>query len=215
MGIDPDEPTALYRLYDNSDVLLYVGISKHPERRWTEHAVDRSDTWWPLVAAKRVEWFATRKEAESAEVATIRAERPVHNRDHAPRDYQQSLREASDKQAVFKRGRSDFGAVASLMQAEIDAGYWPAGERLPIQRELLRKYLITQSTLQRALQRLLDAGVVADPSGCGHYIAVGPGDRPVSIHPTDLAAAAELLRAHLHPQARIELARLLTATDEA
>ncbi|WP_053680159.1 GIY-YIG nuclease family protein [Streptomyces sp. WM4235] len=213
----PESPerTALYRLYDDAGSLLYVGIALNPERRWRQHAWDHADTWWPLVSAKRLEWFATRPEAEAAEVRAIRSEGPAHNRAHASRGFGQVMLEAADKQAVFKRGHSDFGAVASLMQTEIDSGRWPAGQRLPLQRDLLRRFLITQGTLQRAMLRLLGTGVIADPSGCGHYVAVGPLDRPVSIQPGDLAGAAALLRARLPEADRSELARLLVEPDNA
>ena len=33
--------TALYRLYDAEDQLLYIGITSYPPKRWTEHERDK------------------------------------------------------------------------------------------------------------------------------------------------------------------------------
>ncbi|KAB7832513.1 GIY-YIG nuclease family protein [Streptomyces mobaraensis] len=79
-----DEPgtagrTALYRLYDAHDTLLYVGIAGAPRRRWADHARDKGDAWWPEVVTKEVEWFDTRRAATKAELAAILSERPRHN----------------------------------------------------------------------------------------------------------------------------------------
>lgn len=71
------ERTALYRLYDEADVLLYVGITNDPETRWTYHA--RQKTWWPEVHRRAVEWKATRDEAEAAEAKAIGCENPRWN----------------------------------------------------------------------------------------------------------------------------------------
>ena len=74
--------TALYRLYDERDVLLYVGITGNPETRFRQHAADKP--WWPEVARKDVEWYGTRRGAEMAEVAAIKLAEPYYNRDHSP-----------------------------------------------------------------------------------------------------------------------------------
>ncbi|KAA6216422.1 hypothetical protein CP979_05280 [Streptomyces filamentosus] len=73
--------TALYRFFDEAGVLLYVGIANDPRVRWSSHAGEKR--WWPEVAAKSVEWFATRAEAESAEIAAIIGERPQYNVTHS------------------------------------------------------------------------------------------------------------------------------------
>lgn len=73
--------TALYRLYDASGQLLYAGIAANPKERWEDHAAKKP--WWPEVARRDVEWFATREAAEAAEQDAIVAERPRHNAKHA------------------------------------------------------------------------------------------------------------------------------------
>lgn len=75
------ERTALYRLYDSTDSLLYVGIAEDPKKRWSEHAADKP--WWSEVSRRDVEWFADRETAEDAERAAIDSEGPLHNLRHA------------------------------------------------------------------------------------------------------------------------------------
>ena len=74
--------TALYRLYDAEGELLYVGITRNPERRFAEHAADKP--WWPLVTRRNVEWYEKRKHALAAKEAAIKKHEPYHNRDHSP-----------------------------------------------------------------------------------------------------------------------------------
>jgi hypothetical protein len=73
--------TALYRLYDIEDRLLYVGIAVDPEVRLRVHS--REKTWWPHVAQRSIEWFTSRPAAEAAEVAAIATEKPAHNVSHS------------------------------------------------------------------------------------------------------------------------------------
>lgn len=71
------ERTAVYRLYDGTGALLYVGISKNFGRRWQQHAYSKA--WWPLVDSQTIHWHPTRSAAAKAEADAIRAEGPLHN----------------------------------------------------------------------------------------------------------------------------------------
>lgn len=75
--------TALYRLFDQSGRLLYVGISHKPDVRWGQHSEDKD--WWPLVDRRDVEWHDTRAVAEQVETQVIADERPVFNFVGTPR----------------------------------------------------------------------------------------------------------------------------------
>lgn len=70
--------TALYRLFNEGRELLYVGIAFDPHRRWSQHVTDKP--WWPEVFYREVAWYASRREAEGAEIAAIRGEFPKYNR---------------------------------------------------------------------------------------------------------------------------------------
>lgn len=70
-------PTCLYRLHDPFGVLLYVGVSMAPRRRWKEHRTWM--WWWPQVADKTTEWYPDEATARRAELAAIRTELPRFN----------------------------------------------------------------------------------------------------------------------------------------
>lgn len=71
--------TAVYQLYDQSGVLLYVGIATDPRSRWEEHS--RVQSWWHEVTTREIEWLDTREEAERIETETIATRCPKYN-DH-------------------------------------------------------------------------------------------------------------------------------------
>jgi hypothetical protein len=67
----------LYRHYDHSGELLYVGISLDALGRQRAHF--RGADWRTKIARIHVEPFATREEALAAELVAIQDEFPVHN----------------------------------------------------------------------------------------------------------------------------------------
>lgn len=77
--------TALYRLFDATDKLLYVGISDRTPTRLKEH--EALQRWWPDVAYGTVAWYETRDRADLAETLAIAIEKPLHNvaKVYAPR----------------------------------------------------------------------------------------------------------------------------------
>lgn len=68
---------ALYRHYDADGVLLYVGITNDPGKRWNQHRGDKA--WWEEVKLTRLEHFASRPEVLAAEKRAISDERPRWN----------------------------------------------------------------------------------------------------------------------------------------
>lgn len=75
----PESPerTALYRLYDADDRLLYVGIAKDVRKRWQAH--EQTKAWWHLKSGHRVEWLPSREEARAAELVAMEGESPLYN----------------------------------------------------------------------------------------------------------------------------------------
>lgn len=71
------ERTALYRLYDVSGKLLYVGISNDPKRRFSSHRSTKA--WWPEVDRRAVDWFDSLWLASVAERTAITTEAPRYN----------------------------------------------------------------------------------------------------------------------------------------
>lgn len=75
----------LYRFFDSSGQLLYVGITDDPKIRWGSHARHSTDGWWARVCVVHTEWLPSRSAAEAAEIAAIRLEGPLHNGSHNQR----------------------------------------------------------------------------------------------------------------------------------
>ena len=73
--------TALYRHFDADGMLLYVGISKNPKRRMSEHSSRAA--WFSQIAHVAVEWLDSRTAALLAERRAILSERPEHNSSQA------------------------------------------------------------------------------------------------------------------------------------
>lgn len=68
---------ALYRFFDASDVLLYVGITVDIGARFKKHSGDKP--WWSEVDRIGIDRFSTRQEALDAERKAIKEEQPLHN----------------------------------------------------------------------------------------------------------------------------------------
>jgi hypothetical protein len=73
-------PHALYRFFDASGALLYIGITAALPARLARHREDKP--WWCNVAEIKVEHFPTRRAVLEAEREAIIRERPVHNKQH-------------------------------------------------------------------------------------------------------------------------------------
>lgn len=71
----------LYRFYDRSDVLLYVGITNNPESRFSDHR--REQPWWDKAVNIKLEHFKNRGELAQAEITAIQTEHPKYNKVHA------------------------------------------------------------------------------------------------------------------------------------
>jgi hypothetical protein len=74
--------THLYRLYDSSDALLYVGISKSAITRLHEHLA--LQPWSAQIVKQTIERFPSRDAAAAAEIRAIRDEMPRYNKMHNP-----------------------------------------------------------------------------------------------------------------------------------
>jgi hypothetical protein len=74
--------TTLYRFFDRSWRLLYVGQTQDIVRRCAEH--QETKTWWAEVVTCSTLEFDTRYEAMEAEQHLIRTEAPLYNVLHNP-----------------------------------------------------------------------------------------------------------------------------------
>ena len=70
--------TALYRHFDDTGRLLYIGVSTSPLKRLQEHR--GSSHWSAMIRWVQIEEFSTRQEALAAEWAAITKENPLFNK---------------------------------------------------------------------------------------------------------------------------------------
>ncbi|GAB1331708.1 GIY-YIG nuclease family protein [Streptomyces sennicomposti] len=76
-----NRPTAVYRLFDAEETLLYVGMSVSPERRFEEHS--KKKPWWPEVDLSKtaIAWYKDRFAAAVVEQQDERSGIPRYGKD--------------------------------------------------------------------------------------------------------------------------------------
>ena len=159
MSAQPEEggePTALYRTYDTSSDLLYVGISNNFGTRWKQHA--KTQPWWPEVQRLTVEWYPNREDAEAAEVAAIGAEQPKYNIRHA------GVRKQADPQPVSGSGTGHCGITRDLRE-QIVTGALADGSVVPGEDALVAHYGVSRTTARQALDTLKHEGLIVARRG--------------------------------------------------
>lgn len=168
----PESPerTALYRLYDVDDQLLYVGISHEPEERLKDHKWDpHHGRWTDQVVRQEIEWCASLSAARGAEAQAIQAERPLHNGTHnhplAP-----FSAEAWPK-IPGRHGKVD--ALAALICEEIDAGRWRPGMKIPASKALALATGMSKSAATNAIRKLHAEGRLKVIRGVGVFVYDG------------------------------------------
>lgn len=77
----------VYRVWDSLGTLLYIGCTKDPSRRWTQHKSDKS-LWVPYAHSFKLFGPFEKAEAFARENAAIEDERPAFN---ALREHKRSL----------------------------------------------------------------------------------------------------------------------------
>ncbi|QDF19934.1 endonuclease [Mycobacterium phage ThetaBob] len=75
--VKPMAEHILYRIFDSSEQLLYVGASLHIFQRISSHR--KNILWWKDATTIRMERFDSEQELLDAEVMAIQFERPLHN----------------------------------------------------------------------------------------------------------------------------------------
>jgi DNA-binding transcriptional regulator YhcF (GntR family) len=89
--------------------------------------------------------------------------------------------------------------IAEALRAEIEAGRIPVGHQLPTQAALVRRFDVSRSTVQRALEKLKEDGWIDSQRGRGSYVlsrpevaAPGPAGVELAEHVQAAFAAARV-----------------------
>jgi hypothetical protein len=120
--------TQLYRHFDASGALLYVGISIDAGVRLKRH------DWATAVARSEITVFPTRAEAAAAEAAAIRTEHPKFNVVHSPksdRAHQHSMSAKEYSAAIKRLGFSQVKAAKWLGIGIRTSHSYANGELIP------------------------------------------------------------------------------------
>jgi predicted GIY-YIG superfamily endonuclease len=87
--------TAVYRIFGDASLLLYIGISDNFGRRWQQHA--RQQPWWDEHRQMTIDWHETRELAKTAETAAIKTEGPKFNVIHADGEHARKVRQDNNR----------------------------------------------------------------------------------------------------------------------
>ncbi|WP_282084044.1 GntR family transcriptional regulator [Streptomyces tendae] len=164
----PQQPerTALYRYYDATDTLLYIGISNDPDFRAKAHLYESRPGSWPKQATHRIdEWHDSRALALAAEEEAIRTERPRYNGKH---NYDDASFTPEAWPAISKTPKVD--TMAALMRDEITSGRWRASQRIPSLRTLGAAAGVSQRIVSKASVILQGEGLLDLKAGHGLFV---------------------------------------------
>ena len=102
------------------------------------------------------------------------------------------------------RSKAHHGSAALLqhVRKRVADGTWPAGYRLPAERDLVAQFGIARNTLRKVMDQLESEGVITRHVGRGTFIAEAPS-------PAQNAAESLLLRIHGASPAEVMELRLL------
>jgi DNA-binding transcriptional regulator YhcF (GntR family)/predicted GIY-YIG superfamily endonuclease len=204
---EPSERTALYRLFDASGALLYVGITSDPENRWRQHAL-LNKAWWPNVATKKIDWIADRATAGAAEVDAIKSEAPRHNKLHARSPLTFAGLMKAIPASADSAGRPKYEQVADAFREAIRDGLLSLGDRLPGVVETKEHFKVTIVTVQKAFEILKVEGLIFGRQGAGVWVS-DPSDEAGDALPLeDPTRLAAVLAEHV---SRADLATLTQA----
>lgn len=109
--------TALYRHFDQSGTLLYVGISLSAASRLSQHM--RGSDWRDVIANVQIEQFSDRQQALDAEKAAIITEGPLWNKAHKPApEKDQQLKKLTQKPAKSTKIWGEDEASSTLVSID-------------------------------------------------------------------------------------------------
>ncbi|MFF4409851.1 GntR family transcriptional regulator [Streptomyces sp. NPDC001404] len=166
-SMPPDGPTAVYRLWDADEQLLYVGISHTPRIRYVQH--EGNKPWWPAVHRRTEVWYDSREGAEAAERTAIGTEKPLHNRTDGNGANRPPLSGLSTHEPFESRR-----TVLDRLEADLRAGRYPQHRFLPTPVELSRKYGHAARDVSAALNELQRNGLVQRVDS-NRYVIATPG----------------------------------------
>lgn len=179
--------TALYQFFDETEQLLYIGITNNPRKRWADHRRYAATTWWPKAARADVDWYDTRRSAATAELRVIRTRAPLYNAGGAPSRHralkpgerlvpytnlEKFYAETGDR---FWEGHMHMHeAIADVLQGDIRTGRLAAGTAMPTATALVARFGVSVATVRRAMGHVVSSGHAVrrgEGTGARYFVA--------------------------------------------
>ena len=101
---------------------------------------------------------------------------------------------AAPQRLLATQGLSD--QLASQLRAQVDAGHWPPGARLPTEQTLAEQYGVSRTVVREAVSRLRSMGLLVARQGSGVFVAAPDAARPLAFDPAvlhNLSAVLEIV----------------------
>jgi len=81
----------------------------------------------------------------------------------------------------IRRGRTLWQRIHETIGAEIDAGQYPPGAKLPTEAELSKRFGVNRHTVRRALEALREENRIHVRRGAGAFVTQGRFDYPIGV----------------------------------
>jgi hypothetical protein len=152
-----DEPHSVYWIYGEEGTLLYIGMSFSPAVRLGCH---RGRPGWRAVSRIDLIWYENRDLAAIAEAEAIAVHQPPWN-------------VSGTLKASGHPGKA-YALMTLICEQARPGGLYRIGDQLPSVVELAQANGVSVATVQSALARLRDRGIVRDHPGVGVFVAARP-----------------------------------------
>ena len=70
--------------------------------------------------------------------------------------------------------------LEEILKAEIESGFWSSGDRIASEHELMRKYKVSRNTVKKALDDLVQEGVLERIQGKGTFVSKPKFEQPLT-----------------------------------
>lgn len=155
---DMAQRTAVYRLYDAAGVLLYVGISSRPDKRFEEHR--KTKRWWFRVATREITWHQDRYAAEAEEYGVIQHEDPPYNMQHSPSRRAGGDRSKRQAYAMHEESPDAYDTALRGILADLRAGRYDV-RPLPSNEVIGKTYGLGSRAVWYLMHELLERRAIA------------------------------------------------------
>lgn len=210
-----DERVSVYRFFNKEGELLYVGMSRDPDKRERAHSRNAADTWYPKAVRRNIVWYNDRIAAEKAEMEAITNESPLFNIQgnfYGSYDWQRRFDQRKIRMKALMRGSTQplYRLTADLFRVDIETGRLPGGTKLEKPEVYGEPLGISGVTVKAGLDLLVEE-VLLRSVGSGYYVQHGKVKLTATVPLQQPVQTAAILRERMSAEDLQILAGLLAA----